>query len=38
MNDEQWMCWTYHRRVCPRFCDYVDRVFEVLRKRQQRRA
>ena len=38
INDEQWMCWTYHRRVCPRFCDYVDRVFEVLRKRQQRRA
>ncbi len=38
INDEQWMVWTYHRRVCPRFCDYVDRVFEVLRKRQQRRA
>jgi hypothetical protein len=38
INDEQWMVWTYHRRLCPRFCDYVDRVFEVLRKRQQRRA
>ncbi|MCU1283494.1 MAG: hypothetical protein JWM53_7040 [bacterium] len=38
VNDEQWMCWTYHRRLCPRFCAYVDRVFEVLRKRQQRRA
>jgi PilZ domain-containing protein len=36
VNDELWMCWTYHRNVCPRFCDYVDRVFEVLRKRQQR--
>jgi hypothetical protein len=38
VNDEQWMCWTYHRRLCPRFCDYVDRVFEVLRKRQKRAA
>jgi len=38
VNDEQWMCWTYQRRLCPRFCSYVDRVFEVLRKRQQRRA
>lgn len=36
INDEQWMCWTYHRRLCPRFCSYVDRVFEVLRKRQRR--
>ncbi|HEX9100566.1 MAG TPA: PilZ domain-containing protein, partial [Polyangia bacterium] len=36
VNEEQWMCWTYHRRLCPRFCDYVDRVFEVLRKRQRR--
>jgi hypothetical protein len=38
VNDEQWMCWTYQRRLCPRFCDYVDRVFDVLRRRQQRRA
>ncbi len=38
VNDEQWMCWTYHRRLCPRFCDYVDRVFEVLRRRQKRAA
>ena len=29
VNAEQWMCWTYHRRLCPRFCAYVDRVFEV---------
>jgi len=36
INDEQWMCWTYQRRICPRFCNYVDRVFEVLRKRQRR--
>jgi hypothetical protein len=36
VNDEQWMCWTYQRRLCPRFCSYVDRVFEVLRKRQRR--
>ena len=36
VNAEQWMCWTYHRNLCPRFCDYVDRVFEVLKRRQQR--
>jgi len=36
VNEEQWMCWTYQRRLCPRFCNYVDRVFEVLRKRQRR--
>src|SRR5260370_19652661 len=34
VNDEQWMCWTYHRRLCPRFCDYVDRVFQLLPTRQ----
>lgn len=38
VNDEQWTCWTYHRELCPAFCAHVERMFEVLRRRQERRT
>jgi hypothetical protein len=34
--DDTWLQWTCHRALYPRFCDYVDRLFEVLRRRRAR--
>jgi hypothetical protein len=33
--DDTWLVWTCHRALYPRFCDYVDRLFDVLRRRQK---
>lgn len=35
MPDDTWLCWTCHRGLYARFCDYVDRLFEVLRRRKR---
>jgi hypothetical protein len=36
LPDDTWLQWTCHRALYPRFCDYVDRLFEVLRRRRER--
>jgi hypothetical protein len=33
--DDTWLCWTCHRGLYARFCDHVDRLFEVLRRRRR---
>jgi hypothetical protein len=33
--DDTWLVWTCHRALYPRFTDYVDRLFDVLRRRQR---
>jgi PilZ domain-containing protein len=36
-TDDTWLVWTCHRALYPRFCDYVDRLFDVLRRRGGRK-
>jgi hypothetical protein len=36
VTDEEWMCWTCHRTLYPRFCDWVERLFAVLERRAHR--
>lgn len=33
---ERSFTWTWHRALCPRFCDHVERLFEVLARRRNR--
>jgi hypothetical protein len=35
-SQERSFTWTWHRGLCPRFCDHVDRLFEALRRRAMR--
>ena len=35
-SDDTWLVWTCHRALYPRFCDYVDRLFDVLERRARR--
>ena len=32
-SHERSFTWTWHRGLCPRFCDHVARLFEVLHRR-----
>ncbi|HXU73605.1 MAG TPA: PilZ domain-containing protein [Polyangia bacterium] len=36
VTEELWKCWTCHRTLYPRFCDYVERLFAVLERRARR--
>ena len=36
VSQELWKCWTCHRTLYPRFCDYVERLFAVLERRARR--
>lgn len=37
VSDEVSMCWTYHRTLCARFCDHVERLFAAVERRAHRR-
>jgi hypothetical protein len=36
VSDEVSMCWTYHRTLCARFCDHVERLFAAVERRSRR--
>ena len=36
VSDEVSMCWTYHRTLCARFCNHVERLFEAVERRARR--
>jgi len=38
VSDEVSMCWTYHRTMCARFCNHVERLFAAVERRARRRA
>jgi hypothetical protein len=38
VSDEVSMCWTYHRTLCARFCNHVERLFAAVERRARRRA
>jgi hypothetical protein len=37
LGKKRYTCWTVHRSLCPRFCEYVDRLYEMLTQGRRKR-